>query len=164
MVKNQSYFIICWMYIFYDDICVSVNGCLDLIKLIRNKQNNRFQYIEIELVSLNNEKTALIYSEKYLLHDPGPRHPEVPSRLRVIIRDLVTQDPLNKPGDKGFLEVLTPFGVAASVNHAITVNDLVEIVAKHKCPECGYEGDTFLVHGRIVDQKGLGCSSILEWI
>ena len=63
-----------------------------------------------------------------------------------------------------FLEVLTPFGVAASVNHAITVNDLVEIVAKNKCPECGYEGDTFLVHGRIVDQKGLGCSSILEWI
>jgi hypothetical protein len=87
-----------------------------------------------------------------------------PSQARVIIRDLVTQDPLNKAGDKGFLEVLTPFGVAASVNHAITVNDLVEIVAKNKCPECGYEGDTFLVHGRIVDQKGLGCSSILEWI
>jgi len=87
-----------------------------------------------------------------------------PSQARVIIRDLVTQDPLNKAGDKGFLEVLTPFGVAASVNHAITVNDLVEIVAKNKCPECGYEGDTFLVHGRILDQTGLGCSSILEWI
>ncbi|MFX0047228.1 MAG: hypothetical protein ACFE8G_03575 [Candidatus Hermodarchaeota archaeon] len=87
-----------------------------------------------------------------------------PSQARIIIRDLVTQDPLNQVGDKGFLEVLTPFGVAASVNHAVTVNDLVEIVAKNKCPECGYEGDTFLVHGRIVDQKGLGCSSILEWI
>ena len=87
-----------------------------------------------------------------------------PSQARVIIRDLTSQDPLNKSGDKGFLEVLTPFGVAASVNHAITVNDLVEIVAQNKCPECGYEGDTFLVHGRIVDQKGLGCSSILEWI
>ena len=87
-----------------------------------------------------------------------------PSQARIIIRDLISQDPLNKPGDRGFLEVLTPFGVAASVNHAITVNDLVEIVAKDKCLECGYEGDTFLVHGRIVDQKGLGCSSILEWI
>ncbi len=87
-----------------------------------------------------------------------------PSQARIIIRDLVSQDPLNRPGDKGFLEVLTPFGVSASVNHAVTVNDLVEIVAKNKCPECGYEGDTFLVHGRIEDKKGLGCSSILEWI
>ena len=87
-----------------------------------------------------------------------------PSQARVIIRDLVSQDPLNKAGDRGFLEVLTPFGVAASVNHAVTVNDLVEIVSKHKCPECGYEGDTFLVHGRIEDKEGLGCSSILEWI
>ena len=40
------------------------------------------------MVSLNNEKTALVYSEKYLLHNPGPRHPEVPLRLRVIMRDL----------------------------------------------------------------------------
>ena len=87
-----------------------------------------------------------------------------PSQARVIIRDLITQDPLKQAGDKGFLEVLTPFGVAASVNHAVTVNDLVEIVAKNKCPECGYEGDTFIVHGRIEDKKGLGCSSILEWI
>ena len=87
-----------------------------------------------------------------------------PSQARIIIRDLVSQEPVNNPGDKGFLEVLTPFGVAASVNHAVTVNDLVEVVAKNKCPECGYEGDTFLVHGRIEDKKGLGCSSILEWI
>ena len=87
-----------------------------------------------------------------------------PSQARIIIRDLITQEPLKQAGDKGFLEVLTPFGVAASVNHAVTVNDLVEIVAKNKCPECGYQGDTFLVHGRIEDKKGLGCSSILEWI
>lgn len=33
-------------------------------------------------------KTAIIYSPKYLLHKTGPRHPEVPSRLRVIIREL----------------------------------------------------------------------------
>ena len=87
-----------------------------------------------------------------------------PSQARIIIRDLISQDPLKNAGDRGFLEVLTPFGVAASVNHAVTVNDLVEIVSKNKCPECGYEGDTFIVHGRIEDKKGLGCSSILEWI
>ena len=33
-------------------------------------------------------KTAIIYSPKYLLHKTGPRHPETPSRLRVILREL----------------------------------------------------------------------------
>ena len=99
------------------------------------------------------------WSEKYqdfLFH--------CPSQARIIIRDLNTLDPLKQAGDRGFLEVLTPFGVAASVNHAVIVDDLVELVSKNKCPECGYEGDTFIVHGRIEDKKGLGCSSILEWI
>jgi hypothetical protein len=87
-----------------------------------------------------------------------------PSQARIIIRDLTTLDPLTKPGDRGLLEVLTPFGVAASINHAVIVDDLVEIVSKNKCPECGYKGDAFIVHGRIENRKGLGCSSILEWI
>ncbi|MFX1379766.1 MAG: hypothetical protein ACFFA4_11820 [Promethearchaeota archaeon] len=87
-----------------------------------------------------------------------------PSQARILIRDLNSLDPLNQKGDRGLLEVLTPFGVAASVNHAIIVDDLVEIVSKNKCTECGYEGDTFIVHGRIENKQGLGCSSILEWI
>ncbi|MCW8802085.1 MAG: histone deacetylase [Candidatus Bathyarchaeota archaeon] len=33
-------------------------------------------------------KTVLVYSPKYLLHKTGPDHPEVPSRLRVIKREL----------------------------------------------------------------------------
>jgi acetoin utilization deacetylase AcuC-like enzyme len=33
-------------------------------------------------------KTAIIYSPKYLWHKTGPHHPEVPSRLRVINREL----------------------------------------------------------------------------
>ena len=87
-----------------------------------------------------------------------------PSQARIIIRDLDDLEPLKKTGDRGLLEVITPFGVAASVNHAIIVDDIVEIVSKDKCPECGYEGDTFIVHGRIENKQGLGCSSILEWI
>ena len=87
-----------------------------------------------------------------------------PSQARIIIRDLDDLEPLKKTGDRGLLEVITPFGVAASVNHAIIVDDIVEIVSKNKCPECGYEGDTFIVHGRIENKQGLGCSSILEWI
>ena len=87
-----------------------------------------------------------------------------PSQARIIIRDLDDLEPLKKTGDRGLLEVITPFGVAASVNHAIIVDDIVGIVSKNKCPECGYEGDTFIVHGRIENKQGLGCSSILEWI
>ncbi|MCW4015323.1 MAG: histone deacetylase [Candidatus Bathyarchaeota archaeon] len=33
-------------------------------------------------------KTAIVYSPKYLHHKTGPQHPEVPSRLRVIMREL----------------------------------------------------------------------------
>jgi hypothetical protein len=87
-----------------------------------------------------------------------------PPQARIIIRDMNTLDPLRNVGDKGFLEVLTPFGVAASVNHAVLVDDLVELVAKNKCSECGYEGDAFTVQGRIEDKEGLGCSSLVEWI
>jgi acetoin utilization deacetylase AcuC-like enzyme len=32
--------------------------------------------------------TAIVYSPKYLWHKTGPRHPETPSRLRVIMREL----------------------------------------------------------------------------
>ncbi len=33
-------------------------------------------------------ETAVVYSPKYLHHKTGPHHPEVPSRLRVIMREL----------------------------------------------------------------------------
>jgi hypothetical protein len=87
-----------------------------------------------------------------------------PSQARILVRDLNTLDPLNNVGDRGFLEVLTPFGVDTSVNHAILVDDYVELVSKYKCSECGYEGATFKIQGRIEDKEGLGCSSLVEWI
>ncbi|TFF96618.1 MAG: hypothetical protein EU547_06250 [Promethearchaeota archaeon] len=87
-----------------------------------------------------------------------------PPQARIIVRDLETDEPIEEVGQKGFLEVLTPFGVDASVNHAVAIDDLVELVGKEKCPECGYEGAAFLLYGRIKDQKGLGCSSTVEWL
>jgi hypothetical protein len=87
-----------------------------------------------------------------------------PPQARTIIRDINTLEPLKSAGDTGFLEVLTPFGVSASVNHAILVDDLVDLVSKYRCPECGYEGDCFIVQGRVEDKTGLGCSSLVEWI
>ena len=73
-------------------------------------------------------------------------------------------DPLKTPGDQGLLEVFTPFGVNSAVNHAVLMDDLVELVSTDKCPECGYEGAAFKVYGRIKDREGLGCSSTVEWL
>ncbi len=87
-----------------------------------------------------------------------------PPYAKILIRSLDTLEPLKKEGDRGFLEVITPFGNSASVNHAILVDDLVELVSKDKCPECGYEGATFRVLGRIEDKEGIGCSSVITWI
>ncbi|UCE44185.1 MAG: histone deacetylase, partial [Candidatus Bathyarchaeota archaeon] len=33
-------------------------------------------------------KTAVLYTPKYLNHNPGPHHPESPKRLRAIMREL----------------------------------------------------------------------------
>ena len=87
-----------------------------------------------------------------------------PPYAKILLRSLDTLEPLNKEGDRGFLEVITPFGNSASVNHAILVDDLVELVSKDSCPECGYEGSTFRVLGRIEDKEGIGCSSVITWI
>lgn len=86
-----------------------------------------------------------------------------PSYARIIVRGLDTLEPV-KEGEIGFLEVLTPFGVSASVNHAIIIDDVVQLISKKKCPECCYPGATFRVLGRLKNQKGIGCSSFVKWI
>ena len=49
--------------------------------------------------------TALVYHPDYLLHDPGPSHPERPERLQVIMAHLEQQ---------GLLDQLLPAPAAAS--------------------------------------------------
>ncbi|MFX1394534.1 MAG: hypothetical protein ACFFAH_13290 [Promethearchaeota archaeon] len=87
-----------------------------------------------------------------------------PQYSRILIRDIKNLEPLKKEGDRGFLEVLTPFGNSASIKHAVTVDDNIELISKHKCPECGREGDTFKILGRIEESEGIGCSSLIKWI
>ena len=87
-----------------------------------------------------------------------------PPYAKILVRSIDTLEPLKKVGDRGLLEVLTPFGNSASVNHAIVVDDLVELVSTDNCSECGYKGATFRVLGRIEDKEGIGCSSVINWI
>jgi len=98
------------------------------------------------------------WSEKYqdfLLH--------CPNTTRIIIRDLDKLEPVNE-GIEGLLEVITPYGVNGSINQAVLVDDIVELVAKNKCPECNYEGTTFRVLGRLKNAQGKSCSSIINWV
>ena len=93
---------------------------------------------------------------------------EIARRLDVprwaIIRDIKSLEPMRKDGDRGFLEVLTPFGSSASIKHAVIVDDHVELVTRNKCPECGREGATFKILGRVEQSEGIGCSSLIKWV
>ncbi len=87
-----------------------------------------------------------------------------PQYSRIIIRDTQSLEPLKKEGDRGFLEVLTPFGSSATIKHAVIVDDNIELVSKNSCPECGKEGATSRILGRSEQSEGIGCSSLISWI
>ncbi|MBD3196461.1 MAG: hypothetical protein GF317_15485, partial [Candidatus Lokiarchaeota archaeon] len=93
--------------------------------------------------------------EDFLLH--------CPDTSRIIIRDTETLNPV-APGEDGILEVITPYGVNGSINQAVLVDDIVELISSKKCPECGYEGATFKVLGRLKNAQGKSCSSLINWL
>ncbi|TFG25664.1 MAG: hypothetical protein EU529_00190 [Promethearchaeota archaeon] len=97
------------------------------------------------------------WSEKYqdfLFH--------CPDTTRIIVRDLDKLEPVNE-GEEGLLEVITPYGVNGSINQALLVDDIVEIISKKKCPECGYQGAVFRIIGRLENAQGKCCSSLINW-
>lgn len=76
-------------------------------------------------------KTAIISSPKYLRHRTGPRHPETPSRLRVINREL------NKSGilENGRCSIVEP--EIASINGLQLVHNIDYIRRIQKFCKCG---------------------------
>jgi hypothetical protein len=98
------------------------------------------------------------WSEKYqdfLLH--------CPDTARIIVRDLENLEPVND-GEEGLLEVLTPYGVNGSINQAVLVDDIIHLISREKCPECGYKGATFRIIGRLNNARGKSCSSLIDWV
>ncbi|MHA1271268.1 MAG: LuxE/PaaK family acyltransferase [Candidatus Helarchaeota archaeon] len=85
-----------------------------------------------------------------------------PPYARILVRDTTDLNPITN--GRGLLEVFTPFGNSASVNHTILIDDMVELISMNKCPECGYAGATFKLLGRITNKEGIGCSSLITWI
>ncbi|KHD38429.1 acyl-protein synthetase [Clostridium acetobutylicum] len=97
------------------------------------------------------------YSQKlrsYLFH--------VPTWGRVIIRDVKTLEPLNKPGDRGLVQVLNAYGTSSFAGASILVDDIAEIVANDFCPECKHEGMTFKIVGRVKGSEAKGCGATLD--
>lgn len=98
------------------------------------------------------------WSEKYqdfLLH--------CPDTARIIVRDLENLSPVSD-GEEGLLEVITPYGVNGSINQAVLVDDIIELVSSKQCPDCGYKGATFRILGRLKNAQGKSCSSLINWV
>lgn len=86
-----------------------------------------------------------------------------PDYAHILVRDSDSLNTVNE-GQEGLLEVITPYGVNGTVNQAVLIDDIVELISKNNCSECGYEGATFLIHGRIENAQGKSCSSLFNWI
>ncbi|MFX0105309.1 MAG: hypothetical protein ACFE75_07455 [Candidatus Hodarchaeota archaeon] len=98
------------------------------------------------------------WSEKYqdfLLH--------CPDTSRIIVRDLDKLESVDD-GEEGLLEVITPYGVNGTINQAVLVDDIVELISRRTCPECGYSGATFRIMGRLKNAQGKSCSSLINWV
>jgi len=69
-------------------------------------------------------KTAVVYSPEFLDHDPGPDHPESPSRLRVIMEEL------NKSGlfENGECSIFTPKPAKLKDLELVHEPDYIELV------------------------------------
>lgn len=86
-----------------------------------------------------------------------------PDTSRIIVRDIESLEPVSD-GTEGLLEVITPYGVNGSINQAVLVDDIVELISERNCPECGYKGATFRIIGRLKNVQGKSCSSIIDWL
>lgn len=97
------------------------------------------------------------YSEKYqdyLFH--------VPKWGKVLIRDVKTFNVLRNAGSKGFIEVLNAYGTGAFAGASVLVDDMAEIVANDKCPDCGCSGMTIRILGRVSGAEAKGCGATLN--
>ncbi|MFX1499614.1 MAG: hypothetical protein ACFFDH_01465 [Promethearchaeota archaeon] len=81
---------------------------------------------------------------------------------RIVVRDIETLEPINKTGQPGLLELITPYGVDSYAGVAVLLDDIVQVENWERCPECGREGAIFRVLGRLTPSIGKGCSSLFS--
>jgi len=77
-------------------------------------------------MTLKRKPTAIIYSPHYLLHDPGPDHPESPMRLKAIVKEL------RKNGftQRDELKRITPTEASVDQIQSVHAKDYVDLVKR----------------------------------
>lgn len=86
----------------------------------------------------------------------------VPDRGKVVLRDVKTFEALDKPGDRGFIQILNAYGVKSFAGASILVDDMGEIISTDKCPDCGKECMTIKIIGRVKGAEAKGCGATLN--
>lgn len=83
---------------------------------------------------------------------------------RIIVRDPETLEPLDQVGERGLLEVLTPYGVDSHAGVAILIDDILELIDVDDGLDCGYSGRQFRFIGRAKSAEAKGCGIIAaDW-
>lgn len=90
-------------------------------------------------------ETAVVYSPKYLHHKTGPSHPEVPSRLRVIMREL------NKSGilENENCSLIEPENASINDLQLVHDNDYIQRIKQF----CGCGGGVLDVRDTVVSSE-----------
>lgn len=62
---------------------------------------------------------------------------------RIIVRDPETLEPLDRVGERGLLEVVTPYGVDSYAGVAVLIDNILEIIEIEGRHDCGFNGRLF---------------------
>jgi len=84
---------------------------------------------------------------------------------RIILRDPQTLEPIERPEEKGLIEVLTPYGVDSYPGVAILIDDVLELVGAGDGPDCGFGDRWFHFVGRAEGAEAKGCGAMAaDWV
>ena len=84
---------------------------------------------------------------------------------RIILRDPQTLEPVERPGERGLLEVVTPYGVDSYAGVAILVDDVLELVEAKEGPGCQLADHWYQFIGRAQGAEAKGCGVLAaDWV
>lgn len=84
---------------------------------------------------------------------------------RIILRNPETLQPIERPGERGLLEVVTPYGVDSYAGVAVLIDDVLELVEAGSSPDCGLADLWYHFVGRAQGAEAKGCGAMAaDWV
>jgi hypothetical protein len=80
---------------------------------------------------------------------------------RIIVRDPETLEPLDRVGEQGLLEVVTPYAVDSYAGVAVLVDDILELIEVEDRQDCGFDGQLLRFVGRARGAEARGCGAMI---